>query len=56
MTGTKITDRSIDAIAKLPKLENVDLQQTGVTAAGIKRLKGSNPDLNVNPLEIQGAQ
>ncbi len=54
MTGTKVTDRSITTIAKMPKLENVDLQRTAVTDTGIAKLRKSKPNLNVNPLEVQG--
>ena len=53
LTGTHVTDRSIAIIAKMPELEDVDLQRTKVTETGIAKLKQANPNLNVNPLEIQ---
>ncbi len=53
LTGTHVTDRSVAIIAKIPQLEEVDLQRTNVSDAGIAQLKQTNPNLNVNPLEVQ---
>ena len=53
MTATKVTDDSIDRIAGLRDLQAVDLQRSGVTAAGLNRLQKLRPDLSINPLEIR---
>ena len=53
MTGTRLTDNSIASIAKMKQLESVDLQRTGVTEAGIQRLKATRPQLEINPLELR---
>ena len=53
MTGTKVSDDSIDTIIAMRNLESVDLQRTGVTDAGIKKLKAARPDLSVNPIELR---
>jgi hypothetical protein len=53
MTGTNLTDQSIDRIARMRQLQAVDLQRTKVTAAGIERLRKARPDLNINPLELR---
>lgn len=49
LTGTDVTDESIDQLAKLGSLEMVDLQQTKITAAGIARLREARPNLQINP-------
>ncbi|QDT09046.1 DUF1570 domain-containing protein [Planctomycetes bacterium K23_9] len=48
MTGTKLTDQSIDTIAGLPKLQMVNLQQSAVTQTGLRSLKTHKPNLKVN--------
>ena len=53
MTGTKLTDQSTAVIANMQRLESVDLQRTGVTEAGLERLKSARPNLQVNPLELR---
>ncbi len=53
MTGTKVSDRSIDTIASFGKLESVDVQRTQVTDQGIARLKKLRPKLNINPLQLR---
>ena len=52
LTGATITDASIDTIAAMRTLKYVDVQRTGVSAAGVARLCKQRPDLVVNPLEI----
>jgi hypothetical protein len=49
LTGTEVTDKSIDTIAKMGHLEMVDLKQSKVTAAGIARLRAARPNLQINP-------
>lgn len=53
LTGSRVTDRSIDAIIAMPNLETVDLQRTGVTEAGLARLKAARPQIEVNPLKLR---
>ena len=36
---TKITDRSLDAVAALPNLRTVALDKTAVTSAGLEKLR-----------------
>ncbi|NND99647.1 MAG: hypothetical protein HKN47_20205, partial [Pirellulaceae bacterium] len=53
LTGSKVTDQSIDQIARFRKLESVDVQRTGITDAGLARLKAARPGLSINPLELR---
>jgi Leucine-rich repeat (LRR) protein len=52
LTGSTISDGSIDAISKMNTLQSVDLQKTKVTPAGIKRLRAARPQLEINPLQV----
>ncbi|TWU00948.1 leucine-rich repeat domain-containing protein [Stieleria varia] len=53
LTGCPITDRSISSIAKMKRLQSVDLQRTQVSEAGLDQLRRSRPDLNINPLTLR---
>ncbi len=53
LTGTHVSDESIDAIARMKRLQAVDLQRTKVTAAGLARLRQARPDVKLNPLELR---
>lgn len=53
MTGTRLTDQSIDAILRLPKLESLDVQRTQISEAGLERIRKARPSLQVNPLELR---
>ncbi|MFK8112748.1 MAG: hypothetical protein AB8B91_11120 [Rubripirellula sp.] len=53
LTGTKVSDASIDRIGGMKQLESVDLQKTNVTQAGIARLRAARPKLEINPLHVQ---
>ena len=41
--GSKVTDRALAAIAKMPQLVRLDLNRTGVTDRGLKTLAKSKP-------------
>jgi hypothetical protein len=45
-----VTDESVDALGRLPALQRVDVWQTGISRAGIARLRKLRPGL-----EIRGA-
>lgn len=48
MRDTKITDASLPLIAaKMPKLEQIDLRETAVTAQGVAELRKERPNLKV---------
>ena len=53
MTGTSVSDDSIDVIGAMRRLESVDFQRSKVTDAGIARLRAARPDLQINPLELR---
>lgn len=50
LTGSRISDASINKIAAMAKLQRVDVQSTGVTAEGLKHLREARPSLQVNAL------
>ncbi|MGB7323244.1 MAG: hypothetical protein WBD31_00120, partial [Rubripirellula sp.] len=54
MTGTQITDKSIPTISAMQELKSVDVQRTGVTAAGIASLRKAT-SADINPLELRTA-
>jgi hypothetical protein len=49
-----VTDASVDVLAALPALRRVDLWQTGISDAGIARLRELRPDLELQT-ETTGA-
>ncbi len=49
ITGTQISDHSIDAIKLLPKLQMINVQQSKFTQQGISRLRNDRPKLDINP-------
>jgi hypothetical protein len=53
MTGSKVSDQSIDSIGEMRQLQSVDLQRTEVTAAGVELLRDARPELQINPLELR---
>ena len=53
LTDTRISDRSIDVISRLSKLESVDVQLTGVSEAALARLRKIKPNLSINPLQLR---
>ena len=53
MTGTRITDTSVDALLRLPNLESLDVQRTQISEAGLERIRSARPDLQLNPLELR---
>jgi hypothetical protein len=53
LTGTKVSDRSIDLLVAMPQLQSVDIQRTQVSDAGVARLRRARPDLQINPLELR---
>ena len=53
LTGSKITDASVDALVKLSGLESLDVQRTGISSAGVAELKRRRPDVKINPLLIR---
>jgi hypothetical protein len=56
LTGSRITDASIDRIAAWRSLRRVDTQRTQVTDAGRARLARLRPDLTIDPLELVPAK
>ncbi|MDA8745601.1 DUF1570 domain-containing protein [Rubripirellula amarantea] len=56
LTGSKVTDDSIEKIAKMKRLESVDVQRTSVSHQGLTRLKELRPRLAINPLELREPQ
>ena len=52
LTGSTVSDASIDAISKMNSLQSVDLQKTKVTPEGINRLRTARPQLEINPLQV----
>ncbi len=55
LTGSQVSDRSLERIAAIKSLQRVDLQRTAVTAAGRQRLRQLRPDLTLDPLELVAA-
>ena len=53
LTGSEVTDASIDTIIQMKALESVDLQRTAVTDSGLRRLKAARPQLQINPLQLR---
>lgn len=47
LSGTIVTDDGLNAISNLKSLVEVDLSETGVTAAGIARLREASPRLTI---------
>lgn len=47
LEGTSVTDAGLKCLAKLRRLQNVDLRNTRVTAEGAKRLKRALPNCNI---------
>ena len=47
VSNTSISDTSIDYLIDIPQLEDVYMRPSGVTAAGIKRLRQSRPGIKV---------
>ena len=45
--GTRVTDAGLAPLAALPRLRRVYLWQTGVTPAGVERLRASAPRLEI---------
>lgn len=43
LAGTRVTDRAIKEIVKIPNLVRLDLQRTGITDAGLKALGEAKP-------------
>lgn len=52
LTGTQLTDASIDGLLKLPRLQTLDVQRTKMTDQGLQRFKRSRPECQLNPLNI----
>jgi hypothetical protein len=48
LSGTAITDASIETLAKLPNLKWVDLSSTRITPDGLSRLRQQLPDLRIS--------
>lgn len=55
LTGSQVSDHSLERIAAFKHLQRVDLQRTAVTAAGRQRLRELRPDLTLDPLELVAA-
>jgi hypothetical protein len=53
MTGTKVGDEVVDLIAAMPELQSVDVQRSGISDAGLARLRASRSELQINPLELR---
>ena len=53
MTGTQISDQSVNPILEMPVLKSVDVQRTNVSAAGVQRLQTVGSRLDVNPLQLR---
>lgn len=53
MTGTKISDESISIISGWKNLSSVDVQRSAITESGIRRLRESHPQIEINPLELR---
>ncbi|MHC5210666.1 MAG: c-type cytochrome domain-containing protein [Planctomycetota bacterium] len=47
LTGTAVDDSAVDSLVDIPSLQRVYLWDTGFTPAGIERLRGERPDLEV---------
>lgn len=52
LTGTAITDSSIDVLVQFANLKTIDVQRTRITGAGLKRLRVAMPQLELNPLQL----
>jgi Leucine Rich repeat len=53
LTNTKVDDSIIDRLASLPHLQILDIQLSGISEAGIQRLKALRPELELNTLKIR---
>jgi hypothetical protein len=53
MTGSQVSDASVDPILKMNNLSSVDVQRTAVSEAGCLRLQQERPKLSVNPLQLR---
>ena len=53
MTGTRVSDQSVDKIIAMADLESVDVQRSQITGAGLGRMQSARPGLEVNPLELR---
>lgn len=53
MTGTRLTDKSVEVIVGLPNLESLDVQRTQISEAGLERIRQAHPRLDLNPLELR---
>ena len=53
MTGTRVSDQSVEKIIAMADLESVDVQRSQVSGAGLGRLQTARPDLEINPLELR---
>jgi hypothetical protein len=53
MTGTKVSDQSVEKIIAMADLESVDVQRSQITEAGLGRMQNARPGLEVNPLELR---
>jgi len=48
LSGTKITDSAIPHLAQMPSLLYVDISETGISAAGVRRLQEeASPELQI---------
>ncbi len=52
LTGTRISDRSIELLSAIRTLKSLDLQRTDVTEEGRQRLRRLRPDIRLDPLEL----
>ena len=52
----EITDDGVEYLVSFPKLRRVDLRETGITAAGLKRIREVHPNVTfyVDALEMAG--
>ncbi len=53
LTGSGVSNDSIDKLGSLKELGAVDLQRTAVDAEGLRRLRRRKPKLEINPLELR---
>lgn len=50
LMGSQVTDACIATLLKLPSIESIDVQRTGVSSRGLATLKAERPAWRINPL------
>lgn len=52
LTGSAVTDASIETLSQIKSLKNIDVQRTKISPEGLAQLSSRRPDLTINPLQL----